>query len=341
MVVSTEILLRDINLVLTKWSTLINIARSRYLVLFSCCFVTILVILCKGILYIPVWTYFVALAIGAVTIIPFGWLYAVSNYQLPIGTFNELVYGAMIDNIKSGSHRNPVGASVYGAIAGDVWYRAQYMLQDQKIGHYMHVPQRAIFASQIWGMLIGIPVNYGAMRWILNTKRDYINGNIDDPAKIWTGQTLANSLTLGTQYVLIGPSRLFKMQIFKPLPYGFLAGATLPILMFALHKTFPRARFDLWNTTIFFSGASIFYGNISTGYFSRFIGGFVVMFWAYRYRYELWSRYNYILAAAFDTGFNLNMLLVFLIFGASKAISMPNWWGNNEDNLERCFALDS
>ena len=247
----------------------------------------------------------------------------------------------MVQGLKDGSHRNPIGSSTYGSIAGDVWYRAQYMLQDQKIAHYMHVPQRAVFVSQVWGMLLGIPVNYGAMRWILNTKKDYLNGNIDDPAKIWTGQSLSNYLTVGTQYATIGPGKLFKMKIFKPLPYGFLAGAVCPMILFVLHKRFPKARFDLWNTTIFFSGAAIFYGNISTGYFSRLIGGFVVMFWAYRYRYELWNRYNFILAAAFDTGFNLNMLLVFLIFGSAKVISMPNWWGNNADNPERCFALDS
>jgi hypothetical protein len=85
---------------------------------------------------------------------------------------------------------------------------------------------------------------------------------------------------------------------------------------------------------------SIFYGNISTGYLSSFIGGFVVMFWAYRYRYELWSRWNYILAAAFDAGFNFNMLLIFLFFGAGKVVTMPYWWGNEEASSERCFALD-
>jgi hypothetical protein len=104
---------------------------------------------------------------------------------------------------------------------------------------------------------------------------------------------------------------------------------------------FPRARFDLWNTTIFFSGMSYFYGNISTGYVSKFIGGWVVMYWAYRKRYQLWRRWNYILAAAFDTGFNLSMLLMFIFFSAGKQVFMPNWWGNNADSVERCFAMDS
>jgi len=65
------------------------------------------------------------------------------------------------------------------------------------------------------------------------------------------------------------------------------------------------------------------------------------MYWAYRYRYELWAKYNYILAAAFDAGYNLNLLFIFLFFGAGKIIDMPYWWGNNENSSERCFALDS
>lgn len=64
------------------------------------------------------------------------------------------------------------------------------------------------------------------------------------------------------------------------------------------------------------------------------------MYWAFRYKYDLWARYNYILAAAFDAGFNLNMLLIFLFFGAGKIIKAPHWWGNNEDSVDRCFALE-
>lgn len=131
------------------------------------------------------------------------------------------------------------------------------------------------------------------------------------------------------------------MHIYRVVPYGFLVGLVAPIILFALSRLFPKVKFRLFNTTIFFATLALFYGNISTGYFSAFIGGFVVMFWAYRYRFTTWTRWNYILAAAFDAGFNLNMLLVFLFFGSGKIVTMPYWWGNEETSSERCFALDS
>lgn len=100
-------------------------------------------------------------------------------------------------------HKSPVGASVYGSIAGDAWYRAQTLLQDQKIGHYMHVPPKAVFFSQVLGTMVGVPINYGAIRWVLDNKMHYLDGTMQDPNHQWTAQTLNSYLTSGVQYVLV------------------------------------------------------------------------------------------------------------------------------------------
>ncbi|KAG5944888.1 hypothetical protein E4U59_006641 [Claviceps monticola] len=336
---------KDGRKVTEQYNDQLNILQRKYdeipfwwfAALFLVSLLIMIIISALGLLFIPTWTYFVGIATGAIIVIPLGWLYALSNFQLAIGSTNELLYGLMINAVSG--WKNPCGASTYGAIAGDAWYRAQLNLQDMKIGHLMKIPPKAVFFSQIFGSLIGIPIDYGVIRWVLDTKFDYIAGLKQDPTHQWTGQQLASSLTLGVQYVLVGPRRLFQQQLFKPVPYGFLVGAMAPVLLFLLHKRFPRAKLHLLNTTIFFSSMSTFRGNISTGYFSSFLGGFVVMFWCYRRRYELWARWNYILAAAFDAGFNFNMLLIFLCFGAGKVVKMPHWWGNNAESSERCFAL--
>lgn len=169
--------------------------------LFASSFVALVTIIAAGKLYIPVWTYFIAIATGAILVVPLGWLYALSNFQLPIGTVNELLYGLMANSVSG--YKNPTGASVYGAIAGNAWYRAQLNLQDMKIGHYMHVPPKTVFFSQLFGSFLGIPINYAVVRWVLDTKFDYLTGAKEDPAHQWTGQSLATNLTMGVQYVLI------------------------------------------------------------------------------------------------------------------------------------------
>jgi OPT family oligopeptide transporter len=308
-----------------------------YLALFLASFISIITILAKGYFFIPVWTFFIALLTGVAIVIPMGWLYAISNFQVAVGTTNELLYGYMVNSISG--HRHPAGASTYGSIAGDAWYRAQYMLQDQKIGHYMHIPPRAVFFSQVFGELIGIPINYGVVQWVISTKGDFLTGKKTDPLGQWTGQTLASYNSLGVQYVVIGPARLFREHIFRPLPYGFLFGAGAPLIIYAFHRFFPRARFDLWNVTVFASAMSYFYGNLSTGFTSRLIVAYISMYYFYRYRFKVWKDYNYLIAAALDAGFNITMLLIFLFFSSGKVISMPHWWGNNAESVERCFAL--
>jgi OPT oligopeptide transporter protein len=67
-----------------------------YIVLFLCAFVSTIAMIGAGKLYIPIWTYFVALGTGAAIVTPLGWLYAITNFQLPIGTTNELLYGVMV-----------------------------------------------------------------------------------------------------------------------------------------------------------------------------------------------------------------------------------------------------
>ena len=53
-----------------------------YLALFTASFVVILAVTASGSMFIPVWTFIVAIATGAVIVVPLGWLYALSNYQL-------------------------------------------------------------------------------------------------------------------------------------------------------------------------------------------------------------------------------------------------------------------
>lgn len=312
-----------------------------YGLLFLAAFIILITSIACGYLFIPIWTLFVALASAAIFVLPFGWLYAISNYQLESGDFNELMYGYMVHTKAGSGHQHPCGPSTYGAIAGDAWYRAQYMLQDQKIGHYMHIPPRAVFFSQIWGSIMGVPINYAVIRWIMDTKGEFISGAKTDPLNQWTGQKLHSSNTMGVQYAIIGPKKLFGESEMRPLPYAFLVGAFVPPILYVFHRFFPKLRIELWNFSIFCSGVSMFYGNVSTGLTSAFIGGYIVMYWAYRRHFEVWKRYNYLVAAAFDAGFNLNMLLIFIFFGAAKEISMPHWWGNNATSVERCFALDS
>lgn len=287
-----------------------------------------------GYLFVPWWAVMVALCVGSIIVTPLMWMYALLNFQLPIGTFNELLFGSLIQNAEA---KHPAGAAYFGCIAGNAWYRSQYHLEAMKLGFYNHVPPMAVFFAQLFGEFIGVPINYASLRWVLATKRRYLTGELVDPLHQWTAQGVTVLHTNAIQYVILGPRRLFSQ--YPWLPYGFLLGLVGPLVIFGLHKRFPRTslHFDLWNTTVFFSTMSHFYGNISTGYLSKFLGGTGAMFYAYRYKHALWTKYNYIAAAGLDTGYNVANSVIFGLF--SLGITAPTWWGNNPNSVERCFAL--
>ncbi|OLN98074.1 Oligopeptide transporter 2-like protein 2 [Colletotrichum chlorophyti] len=274
----------------------------------------LLVIVATKSIWMPTWTYFVALGFGAAAMLPMN----------------------MID--APGSSRHPLGQLAYRIISGNVWYDARIVLEDQKIGHYLHLPPRSVVGIQIIANMLALPINYGVMRWVIASKFDYVSGRIPDPQGQWTGQEFKSYNTAGIQYALVGPKKLFASSFFKPVLYGFPAGAVAPIIIWLLHKKFPRARFDLWNSTIFFASAATFHGNLSTGPFTTFLVGTFFNFYLYRYRRRFWNKWAYISGAALDTGFNANLLFIFIFLGTTGAV-MINWWGNNADNIERCFAL--
>lgn len=186
--------------------------------------------------------------------------------------------------------------------------------------------------------MIALPVNYGVMLWVLDTKFEYVTGKVKDPLGQWTGQDFKSYNTAGIQYALVGPKKLFASSYFNPVLYGFLAGAVAPALIWLLHRRFKKLRFDLWNTTIFFASAATFRGNISTGPLTAILVSTFFNFYLYRYKHKFWNSWAYITGAALDTGFNANLLFIFLFLGTTGT-AMVHWWGNDPVSVEKCFAL--
>ncbi|VEU20200.1 DEKNAAC100949 [Brettanomyces naardenensis] len=329
-----------------NYSAYEDVPNSWFICLFLLSFIALSYITLEGYVFMPWRTYIVALTVGSIIVTPMAYLYATSNFQLAIGTFNELLYGLMMQSqffVPSSGIKHPAGASMYGAIAGNCWYRAQYILQDQKIGLYNGIPPKDVFFSQVFGDLIGVPFNYIALKWVLSSKLEYLRGEKEDPLHQWTGQALVNYVANGTQYVLVGPKELFAKYRF--LPYGFLVGILSPLAIYWISRRSKKLEgLKHFNTTIVFSTMSRFYGNISTGYLTQFLLGTYTMYYLQNFRKKVFRKYNYVLAAAFDTGFNLCNIAIFFFFSSGyfskdgRPVTFPNWWGNDMKSIERCYA---
>ncbi|KAJ7696940.1 OPT oligopeptide transporter protein-domain-containing protein [Mycena rosella] len=78
---------------------------------FALAFIALLAIVIEGHVYMPVFTLFVALAVGAISTLPMSFVYAISGYQVDVGYVNELIYGYMLQ--APGASRHPLGQLAY------------------------------------------------------------------------------------------------------------------------------------------------------------------------------------------------------------------------------------
>lgn len=63
-----------------------------------------------------------------------------------------------------------------------------------------------------------------------------------------------------------------------------------------------------------------FYGNISTGYLTQFLVVTLSMYYFFNFRHKVWRDYNHLTAAAFNTGYNSEVCLMFIIFSSGKPL---------------------
>ncbi|CAB4441586.1 unnamed protein product [Rhizophagus irregularis] len=110
-------------------------------------------------------------------------------------------------------------------------YQCLLLVSDLKLGHYMKILPRSMFISQFYGTVVGGFMNYWVLRLIISSKRQFLDGTMEDP----TGQVS------GT----FGPNSLY-----RPILWGFLIGAFVPIPFYLLHRKYPKYRFDLVNQVL-------------------------------------------------------------------------------------------
>jgi len=63
-------------------------------------------------------------------------------------------------------------------------------------------------------------------------------------------------------------------------------------------------------------------------YSSWFAVGFVFQYLVRRKAFAWWSKFNYVTAAAMDSGTLLSILFIFFVFQVPKGGISPQWWGN-------------
>ncbi|CCM00225.1 uncharacterized protein FIBRA_02253 [Fibroporia radiculosa] len=273
----------------------------------------------------PVWALILALVISFAYTIPCGMIQAITNQQIGLNVITELIIGYALPG-------RPLAMMMFKTWGFITMYQALQFASDMKLGHYMKIPHRPMFWAQIIATVVAGTVQLGVQSWMFSNIPDMCQPTQKDSFTCPSTQVFgAASIIWG----VIGPARQFSEgQIYNGLLYFFLIGAICPLISYLISLRWPNSICKYINFPVIFNGTSLIPQAIAINYVPWAIVGFLFNYVIRRRHFSWWTKYNYILSAAMDSGVAVSILLIYfcLQFPANGTIgqnTIQQWWGNN------------
>ncbi|KAN0078386.1 OPT oligopeptide transporter domain containing protein [Tylopilus felleus] len=272
----------------------------------------------------PVWGFVLSLVIAYFYIIPIGMIQAITNQQIGLNVITELIVGYAIPG-------RPLAMMMFKTWGYITMYQALQFASDFKLGHYMKIPPRTMFTSQVIASVISGTVQLGVQAWMFTNIVDMCSTTQKD------GFVCPNTQVFGTASIIwgvIGPQRQFSSgQVYYGLVWFFLVGAICPVIAWAAQRKWPNSWVRYLNFPVIFNGTGNIPPATAVNYVTWGIVGFIFQYVIRRRHFSWWTKYNYVLSAALDTGLACSIILIFfcLQFPANGTIGANNvakWWGN-------------
>lgn len=159
---------------------------------------------------------------------------AITNQQVGLNVITELIIGYTLPG-------RPIAMMMFKTWGYITMAQALQFSSDFKLGHYMKIPPRAMFTSQVVATIIAGTVQLGVQSWMFAHIDDMCDPNQKD------GFVCPSTQVFGTASIVwgvIGPSLQFsKGQLFYALTYFFLLGTFAPVIPWAITKRWPNSVF--------------------------------------------------------------------------------------------------
>ncbi|KAI0740140.1 OPT oligopeptide transporter [Earliella scabrosa] len=272
----------------------------------------------------PVWALVLALIISVVYTIPVGMIQAITNQQIGLNVITELIIGYALPG-------RPIAMMLFKTYGYISMAQALQFTSDFKLGHYMKVPPRAMFFSQVVAAIIAGTVQLGVQTWMFEHIPDMCKPDQKDRF------ICASTEVFGTASIIwgvIGPQRQFSSgQIYYGLVYFFLVGAICPLGAYLVSLRWPNSFLRYVNFPVIFNGTSWIPPASAVNYVPWTIVGFIFNFVIRRRHFSWWTKYNYILSAGLDAGVAIGIIIIYFCLqypknGTIGAHTIQAWWGN-------------
>ncbi|KAF8631657.1 hypothetical protein AX17_005059 [Amanita inopinata Kibby_2008] len=272
----------------------------------------------------PVQFFILALVISFVYVIPIGMIQAITNQQVGLNVITELIIGYALPG-------RPIAMMMFKTWGYITMAQALQFTSDFKLGHYMKVPPRSMFYAQIVATVIAGTVQLGVQAWMFTNIP-----NMCDP-KQKDGFICPSTEVFGTASIIwgvIGPARQFSQgQIFYGLTFFFLVGFLCPLVAYLISLKFPNSFIRYINFPVIFNGTGLIPPASAVNYVPWAIVGFIFQYVIRRRHFSWWTKYNYVLSAAMDSGVAISAVLIFFclqypVNGNIGLTTVQAWWGN-------------
>ncbi|ETS84490.1 hypothetical protein PFICI_02515 [Pestalotiopsis fici W106-1] len=269
---------------------------------------------------LPWWGVILAYIIPAVYMIPCGMIQGVTNVDAnQLNVLSEFIGGYMFQG-------KPIANILFKILSTDVVGQGLYFAADLKLGHYLKIAPRTLFFAQGVATILGALTQTGVTLWMLGNVDDICSEDQQNGFSCPNGRTVFSSSVI---WGLVGPARLYSVgAIYSGLLHFFWIGLILPPMTYFIWK---KTRSDFVrkiNWPLIFVGTYNVPPATGINYSSWYIVNLVFNKIIYRRFYAWWTKYNYVLAAALDTGLAISGIVIFFAVTYGPNAQFPDWWGN-------------
>lgn len=266
----------------------------------------------------PAWAFVVCLMIPIIWLIPIGLIQAITNIQLGLNVLTEFIIGYMVPG-------RPLAMMMFKNYGYISMSQALYFAQDLKLGHYMKVPPRVMFASQlvasIWSAIVQILV----LNWAIHHIPDVCSPEQPNNYTCPNGRVF---YTASVVWGAIGPARIFSHgAAYASLQWFWLVGAATPIISWLLARRWPKSIWRYVCTPVIYGGTGLLPPATVYIFLCWGVVGVIFNYFIKRRYMGWWLQYNYITSAALDCGLIVSTMVIFFTLYLTST-SSPSWWGN-------------
>ncbi|KAJ8187241.1 hypothetical protein LV157_004894 [Aspergillus fumigatus] len=265
---------------------------------------------------LPVWAVVIAFLLPMIYFVPVGIVKATTNISSnQLNLITEFIGGYAF----LGRPLANMIFKFYGYVAVS---QGLEFVADMKLAHYLHIAPRTLFMAQGLATLVGAIVQCGVTVFMVTRFDNICTPDADGGFTCPHGRvTYSASLIWGA----LGPGRNFSPgQIYGNLLWFFLAGPVVIVITFLLGRRWKRFNKISW--PVAFGAMSLVPPATGINFSSWWVVNVLFNGIIKRRKPAWWSKYNFVLSAALDSGVAVATVIIFF------CIMLPagplHWWGN-------------